>query len=158
MGLREELTRKIEKKRQERLGLEQQIRDCDTYIRSIEDVVKMLPRDAENGVESTFRAGSAVALAKDAILKERRPMHVTELLQFIGKANTKNNRLALSGSLAAYVRKQQVFSRPLPNTFYLIELERPLQGIESSVELPDGEDEAEQGAADGKHATAARTS
>jgi hypothetical protein len=39
------------------------------------------------------------------------------------------NRSALSGSIAAYVRKGEIFTRPAPNTFGLLELG-------NSVELP----------------------
>jgi len=56
-------------------------------------------------------------------------MHITELLEAIGKPGDRMNRSALGGSIAAYVRKGEIFTRPAPNTFGLLELG-------NSVELP----------------------
>lgn len=63
-----------------------------------------------------------MSLVRDHILKEGRPAHVTELLGALGREPTRENRASLSGSLAAYVRKGEMFTRPSPNTFGLIEL------------------------------------
>src|ERR1700733_7401566 len=104
MGLREEIQRKIEKKQQEVRSLEDQIRDYNIYITSLQDVLKMIPREAEEGKEIVLRHGSLLSQARDAIRKAGKPLHVTELLEAIGKPTAKKNRLALSGSLAAYVR------------------------------------------------------
>jgi hypothetical protein len=70
-----------------------------------------------------LRAGSEVARAREAILKAAKPLHVDEILKALGKPVNHNNKASLSGSIATYVRKHMVFSRPAPNTFGLIELE-----------------------------------
>jgi hypothetical protein len=136
MALREEIQRKIEKKQQEIRALEDQVRDCNIYINSLQDVLKMIPREAEEGKEIVLRHGSLLSQARDAIRKARKPLHVTELLEAIGKPNAKKNRLALSGSLAAYVRRGEIFTRPEPNTFGLVELEQQLEKDAMDLAIP----------------------
>ena len=123
MGFREDILKKIDKKQQEIRILEGQIRDCTLYVETLQDVLKMIPREPEEGKEITLRSGSQLAHAREAIKKAGKPLHITEILQAIGRPNTKENRLALSSSIAAYVRKGQIFSRPEPNTFGLNELD-----------------------------------
>jgi len=51
-----------------------------------------------------------------------KPMHVTEILEGIGSDTSKKSRTALSGSLGWYVRRNEIFSRPAPNTFGLLSM------------------------------------
>ena len=132
MALREEIQKKIHKKMQERFDLDMRIRDCDTYVASLEEVLRMLPREAEPGKEVLLRHGSLIAQAREALRKEGKPMHVTALLEAIGRPAAKKNRLALSGSLAAYVRREEIFTRPEPNTFGLLEF-NPVNSDEPDV-------------------------
>ena len=135
MALREEIQKKIEKKQLEIRGLEDQIRDCNIYIDSLQDVLKMIPREAEEGKEIVLRHGSLLSHARDAIRSAGRPLHVSAILEAVGKANTKNHRLALSGSLASYVRRGEIFTRPEPNTFGLTEFEHnPLSEINAGLD------------------------
>lgn len=124
MGIREDLVRKIERKRAEIAELETTARLAREYLQALEDTLKMIPKDPSNGSNSfaTLRPGSALAKARDAIRKAARPMHVTELLEAIGKGTSRNERAGLSGTLAAYVRRGEIFTRPAPNTFGLTEL------------------------------------
>jgi hypothetical protein len=124
MGLREEIQKKIEKKQQEMDFLIEQAHECEIYIASLQDVLKMLPRDAEGGKDIVLRPGSLISKARDVLRKEQKSMHVTDLLAALGKPNTAKARLALSGSLAAYVRRDEVFTRPEPNTFGLKEFQQ----------------------------------
>ena len=64
-----------------------------------------------------LRPGSGAYRAKQAILKAGHPLHIGDILQAIGKANNKANRISLSGSLAAYVRKGEQFTKTGPNIF-----------------------------------------
>jgi hypothetical protein len=61
-------------------------------------------------------------------------MHVTDLLKEMGKDATKSNRTSLSGSLGFYVRQEEIFTRPAPNTFGL----REFGDNEADEELPEG--------------------
>jgi|HubBroStandDraft_6_1064221.scaffolds.fasta_scaffold40958_4 hypothetical protein len=133
MGIREEIQKKLDKKEEEKWGLIEQVRACDIYISTLQDVIKMLPREAEPGKERSLRPGTAVSLARDAIRKAGKPLHIGELLVALGKPDAKKHRLALSGSLATYVRRGEIFTRPEPNTFGLLEFR--LNGDEDRTDL-----------------------
>ena len=124
MNERKKIEDRIRKKEEEIQSLESQIHDSQVYVKALQDVLKMLPREAESGTESvaTLRAGSAVAMARDIILKKAKPVHITDLLRDMGKELTRESRASLGSSLAAYVRKGEIFTRPAPNKFGLIEL------------------------------------
>jgi hypothetical protein len=49
-------------------------------------------------------------------------MHLSDLLRDMGLAVSPEARASLGGSLSAYVRRGEIFSRPAPNTFGLTEL------------------------------------
>jgi hypothetical protein len=125
---RKKIEDRIRKKEAEIQELEMQAREGRVYVQALQDVLKMLPkeaRDTESGSESAsiaLREGSLASQARDAILKLGRPVHVSELLAEIGKEDTRENKTSLSGTLAAYVRKREIFSRPAPNRFGLVEL------------------------------------
>ncbi len=128
MALREDIQKRIDKKRAEIVTLEGQIKNATIYIQALEDTLKMLPRETAEpsalaGSNGSLRAGSKVDKAREAIQRAGKPLHVTELLPSIGRPNNASNRAALSGSLSAYARKHEIFTRPAPNTFGLIELQ-----------------------------------
>ena len=124
MAGRDTLQRLIDRKREEIAELEIQLREALVYVQALQDAMKALPR--ENGSlseQKTLRPGTDLARAREAILAFGRPLHVSEILKAINKPNDKKNRLSLSGSLAGYVRSGQIFTRPEPNTFGLVELD-----------------------------------
>lgn len=128
MGFREELQKRIDKKRSEITALEGKLKEAQIYIQALEDTIKLIPRENEDGVvepvsaTSSLREGSMVARAKEELAKAGRPLHISELLTAIGKPTDKDNRTALAGSIGAYVRKGEFFTRPAPNTFGLIDM------------------------------------
>ena len=83
---------------------------------------------------ATGYIGSAVAEARKSIRSEGRPLHIDELLRSMGKPVTRASRASLAGSIAAYVRRDEIFTRPAPNTFGLVELERANQEDEPASE------------------------
>jgi hypothetical protein len=90
---------------------------------SQKDAQGILPRGSERNIRAgALRPGSGMAKVREFILEKGRPGHVTELLEALGRPATREARASLSGSLAAYVRKGEIFTRPSPNTFGLIEL------------------------------------
>jgi len=140
MGARETLQRLADRKMQEIADLEQQIALARSYLQALQDSMKALPRETANQANgddatSDLRPGTLLARTRDAIQKHGKPMHITEILQVLGVENTKNARVSLVGSLGAYVRKGQVFSRPGPNIFGLI-------GMKSQFETIKGEQTA----------------
>jgi hypothetical protein len=143
MGARETLQRLADRKVQEIGELEHQIDLAKSYLQALQDSMKALPRELPaqaNGDESQsdLRPGTLLARTRDAIQKHGKPMHITEILAVLGIENTKNARVSMVGSLGAYVRKGQIFSRPGPNIFGLIGMKlqsEPIKGIEPT--LPD---------------------
>lgn len=141
MGLREDLARRIEKKRAEIVELQIQVRLAEQYLQAMEDMLRLVPRDQSGsggGVSPSpkLRPGSSLAKARDAILKAGRPLYVTELLGAIGKGTTRNDRAGLSGTLAAYVRRGEIFTRPAPNTFGLVEMPADERGTNADGPPP----------------------
>lgn len=127
MGFREDIQKKIERKQAELLEQERAFEidraGAIAYIQAMQDILKTLPRAVVDGsADITFRPGSAIARTRDMILAAKRPMPITEILSGLGKANDHNARASISGALGAYVRRGEVFTRPRPNTFGLVEL------------------------------------
>ena len=131
----------IRKKELEVLQLEQmiqenqtQLREVKAYLQALQDMQRMLPKES-GGVQSpvhVLRVGSDMAKARDAIKTAGKPLHIVDLVEAIGKENTKNNRVSLAGSIASYVRKGMLFTKSAPNTFYLVELN-------GNTSTPDGD-------------------
>jgi hypothetical protein len=136
IDLKRKLTREIEKQEQKILGLRTQLAEEEGYLRSQLDMLKLLPRNGGgNGSAPALRPNSDLARARDVIRAAGKPVHITEILQKLGKELTRDNRSSLSGSIGWYVRRDEIFTRPLPNTFGLAEFEKPEQAEE---EPPDG--------------------
>jgi hypothetical protein len=128
MGLRGEFQKKIDRKLQEINALEQQVREAKVYVQALEDMMRLLPKeDMSRGTAgeggSALKAGTAIAAARDAIKKAGHPLHISDILRAIGRPVDSSSRAAIGGSIAAYVRRGEVFTRPAPNTFGLIHAE-----------------------------------
>src|SRR5690606_24863685 len=94
------------------------------YIQALRDILKLLDKDDSDSAdaESILRPGSAVAEARQVILNRSAPVHVNEILEALGREATREAKASLTSSLAAYVRRGEIFTRPAPNTFGLAEL------------------------------------
>jgi hypothetical protein len=79
--------------------------------------------EVEKSTPGPLRAGSDLARIRNYILHRKSPIYLDELLMLLGREVNNKNRSVLSASLSVYVRKGAVFSRPMPNHFYLLELE-----------------------------------
>jgi hypothetical protein len=136
MGLLYDLKKRIDRKKQEIADLEGKIREAKAYLQALEDTVKVLPKDGDlsSTSDSKLRANSMVAQARDVLKRSGTPMHVTKLLEAMGRATSKKNKTSLSGSLSQYVRRQDIFTRPEANTFGLIEWDlKPPDSLESML-------------------------
>jgi len=149
--IRDELLKRIEKKQLEIRELEKQFAAAHAYIEALQESIKLLPKDVgttKSAPEQALRPGSAVAKAREAILKAGKPLHITEILKVIGRPVDKNNRVSLSGSLSGYVKRGEIFTRPAPNTFGLAELNHDEMPAEEPPEdfgaLPPEESAAEK--------------
>lgn len=114
---------RLRRKRQEISGLEDKLRAAKIYVQALEDVMKVLggPSEAPRP-DSVLKAGSAVSVARDAILQAGAALHIGDLILAVGREDTREARASVGGALAAYVRRGEIFTRPAPNTFGLIEL------------------------------------
>lgn len=156
-GPRDEALKRIDKKRAEIASLEMQIREAASYIQALEDMLKLLPRDTPGqadgpAIRTELRPGSVVAKARDAIFSAGHSLHITDILKSLGRPMDNISRAAVSGSLSAYVRKNEIFTRPAPNTFGLLEIPEKTQrfvGHQSNLAGPppdfglDSDDEEE---------------
>jgi len=122
MDLREGLQKKVEAKELEIEDLRKRIGEAAAYIQGLQEAMKMLPKGPSiaGGPQPQLRPGTLLYKAKDAINAAGRPMHIAELLKAVGRPVDKNSRAGLAGSIAAYARKGEVFTRTAPNTFGLI--------------------------------------
>jgi hypothetical protein len=114
---------RFRKKQTEIASLEERLRAAKAYLTALNDILKMDNAGEEaDASEAKLRPGSAVAQARDIIQERGGPVHIDELLRAMGKEVTRDSKASLAGSLAAYVRREEIFSRPAPNTYGLIEL------------------------------------
>lgn len=134
MGMRQKIDERIDKKQQEILGLQKQIDMANAYVQAMQETLRMLPREEMNAgsAETMLKPGSTIAKTLSILKRSGKPMHITEILNSLGKPDNKNNRVSLAGSLGWYVRRREIFTRPSPNTFALF-------GADGNVEeqLPD---------------------
>ena len=124
MNERQKVEERLRKKEQEIQVFEEKIRSGRVYVQALRDVLKLLSEDeeADETPETVLRPGSAVAQARKVISERGEPVHVNELLAALGRKVTRESRASLTSSLAAYVRRGEIFTRPAPNTFGLIDL------------------------------------
>jgi hypothetical protein len=142
VDVRKGIQRKIELKRKEVADLELKIRDAQSYIRALEDTLRIVDGEeiAENGTRGT-RADSDVGKSQDALKRAGKPLHITEILKVIGKPDDKRSRISLGGTLAGYVHRGRIFTRPGPNIFGLIEFDKGAVAVPSASATPEAPDD-----------------
>lgn len=142
MNFKRDVERKIERKQAEIRDWEMKIREANAYIQGLQEALKIHPREAAESSRA-LRPGTSVDKAYRAIKMAGKPLQINEILRAIGRTADKKNRLSLSGSLAHYVRAEEIFTRPAPNTFGLFELE---EGEEAAGGGEEDEQMAKNGA------------
>ncbi len=130
------LERKIESQRQDILRLEGELLEKNAFLQGLIEALKLFPKNIVNDkkTETVLRPGSDMAKARDYLASHGSPAHIVDILEGIGKENSKLNRLSLSSSLAGYARKHEIFEKTDPNTFTLIGL--LVGSSESSIQEP----------------------
>ena len=125
MKIERDIEKKIRQKEEESQELRGKLLQAEAYLEAMQESLRLIKKtsSADNG--DTIRPGSMIHKAQLILRQEGKPMHVSALLERMGKEPTKPNRMSLSGSLGSYVRQSTVFTRPAPNTFALIEFEVP---------------------------------
>ena len=135
MSLRDDFLRRIQKKQAEIEGMRTNLRIEERYLEALQDAYKLLPRAGEesNGSRATgFRKGSGVAKAYEALKRTGHTMHIKDLVEEMGLKANRANTQGLASSLRSYVLKGEVFTKPAPNTYGLIEFGETAAGGSSS--------------------------
>ena len=122
MSEREVIQVKIRKKEHEIQALEEKLKTARVYLQALQDISKAFSKDQIPITESVLREGSAVAQARELILRMGNPIHINDILDGLGRGLTRESRASLTSSIAAYVRRGEIFTRSAPNTFGLLEL------------------------------------
>ena len=127
MSLTADLSKRVDKKRQEIVALEQQMLAARAYVQAMEEALRLAGRmnapETARERSSSLRQGSLPAKAYPVLKRNLRPMYLVALLEGMEVQPTNKNKRALASSLSAYARKREIFTRPEPNTFGLIEFE-----------------------------------
>jgi len=131
VALRQEVQKRIERKEEEIREMEIRLREAQSYLAALQDMIKLLPRVSPQDPNQVLRPGSGVAKARDAIKKAGKPLHITAILTAIGSEADKKNRISLGGSLSGYSRRGEIFTRPAPNTFGLREFQSAIKPTEN---------------------------
>ena len=124
MSERSVIEAKIKRKETEIQSLDKKLEAARVYLHALRDILKAVEKEAadDRSDETALRKGSSVAQAREAILTLGIPVHIDDLLRHLGRELSRQNKASLTGSLAAYVRREEIFTRPSPNTYGLIEL------------------------------------
>lgn len=141
MNERQRIEDRLRKKEQEIQALEDKLKAARVYVQALQDVLKLISADSAQpsaASDSVLRSGSAVAQARDVILQRGAPVHINDLLEAVGKEVTRESKASLTSSLAAYVRRGEIFARPAPNTFGLIDLGHHNTDEQEPEEPPSG--------------------
>jgi hypothetical protein len=142
MTIREEIMKRIDRKQEEIRELELKIREALAFIQGLQETLRLLPKDTQpqqTSPDKILRPGSLVAKSRDAIKRAGRPLHINDLLTVLGLPSDRKARISLSGSLASYVRKGEIFTRSAPNVFGLIEM-----ADRANHNVPDVEDDGKE--------------
>ncbi len=122
ISARRKIEQKIDKKKEEIIEYQSKIREADVSIQAFQEALKVLPK--ENGIADdspSIREGSLAGKARKVLRLNGSPMHINNLMDACGVP--KNKRQSLSGTLAHYVRREEIFTRPSPGTYGLTEFE-----------------------------------
>lgn len=130
MSLRKKFERKVREKEQEIHDLENKLMEARAYLQAMQDAIRLVPvegdgENGESGSEVVIKPGSAMEAAVNVLRGAGKAIHIMDLLKAMGREPTVENRASVGSSIAAYVRKGVIFTRPAPNTFGLAEWGQP---------------------------------
>lgn len=120
-----DIERKIRQKEEEATRLREELAKAEAYVEAMQESLRLIKKTTSAEEGNGIRPGSMIHKAQMILRKVGKPLYVGNLLEQMGREVTKNNRMSLAGSLGTYVRNEQVFTRPAPNTFGLVEFNEP---------------------------------
>lgn len=128
--MRYELEKRIKKQRAELDAIASDLqtlhvrkRASEAVLNELESLLRLTPKDTDNGiaVERHLRVDSDPYKTREVLRKERRSLHIKEILEKIGGDTGRNRRSSLSAQLGNYANKNEVFTKTGPNTFGLLD-------------------------------------
>ena len=141
MKIERDIERKIRQKEEEIAKLQTELDRAVAFVDGLKESLKMIQRTSGDGTAGDLRPGSQLHKTREILIEEGKPLHVAEILRRIGREVSKNSKVSLSGSLGLYVRNNEVFTRPAPNTFGLIEFGEIDNNVKSQTPLGFGSDD-----------------
>src|ERR1700743_1568933 len=120
MSLRREFEKLIEKKEAEVAEKQREVDAAKAYIQALQDAIKKLPREDASPV--TLRPGTDAHKIQQVLLTAGKPLHITKIIEELGRADEKDIKTKIAGILGWYVSKKKIFSRPGPNIYGLIDM------------------------------------
>ena len=114
------LAKKIEKQLQVVNDLKNQLTQAESYLKGLQDAYGFIS-SSNNTAKKEFalRAGSDLEKVKIVLEESKKPLHIDDILQKIGKES--KSKVSLAGSLSGYARDGKIFRKIGPNKFGLIE-------------------------------------
>ena len=109
---RQVIESRIKIKEKEIQYLEAKLREANGYVAALRDLLGLNSPDDKSMAEQ----------ARDIILANGHPVHITKLLSAMGREITRDSRVSLTSALSAYVRRGELFIKVGPNQFGLREL------------------------------------
>ena len=143
----------MQRKRDELRKARQRVERLEDALRHYEEVYNVMngvPSSGSSGVsgDGTVKSGSQAEKVIRVLSDAGEPVHINEIMARMGIECTMSAKNSLAGSLSRYVRQGQIFTRPAPGTFGLIEWEEPESqkpSVDDTPEPPAGSvDESER--------------
>ena len=92
-----------------------------SYIEGLEQALSLFDEEPTKKKEFKIRPGTQVDTIYNLLKNSKRPMHINNICEAMGKEPNKSNRQSLTGTIGKLVREKQYFNRPEPGTYGLIE-------------------------------------
>ena len=134
----------IQKKRDEVRKARQRVERLEDALRHYEEIYNVMnsspSRDSSSAPrDGAVRSGSQAERVIRVLSDAGEPTHIDEIMARMGVECTAAAKNSLVSSLSRYVRQRQIFTRPAPGTFGLIEWEEPephQPSVEETTDLP----------------------
>lgn len=122
-SIKSQLEQKIDQKTQQINELRIEIAAAEEYIKATREALRLMAKDMGKigNPGKSLRNGSMMDRTYKLLKKHGKQMHIKEVMDGIGEDNSAAARGRHAGAISQYVRRGEIFTRPLPNTFGLVE-------------------------------------
>lgn len=159
--MRKELEKRIRKQQAEIADFDKGITElqikkvaAQAVLKELDSLLKSLPKEDDEPVkEKQLRKGTDVYEAREVLRIWKQPLYIDKIITYMNQEATNDRRRSLASQIAAYVRDNQIFTRPAPNTFGLKEFEN--QNTQADIDFShvtsiDNENQHKGGAGQGE--------